>query len=217
MNFSIYQPILVDLKGRKQIAKQVMAVLLERLKDKKLSQLNVLDIGCSSGIISRLLAEQFFKVVGIDIDKSALQIATQSKQLNLEFIYMDATKINFKSSQFDVVICHQVYCCVKDPQRLFSQIFRVLKPGGVCLLAAANKYQFTKEPAGVKRVSFWQLKKLCHQFIIYTYTPKILHDPRRFNFKKLTPFHKWLNLIPESIWKALECFSPSFIWILEKP
>lgn len=38
-----------------------------------LEELTVLDVGCSTGIISHYLSDKFEKVTGIDIDNSAIE------------------------------------------------------------------------------------------------------------------------------------------------
>lgn len=232
-------------KSRLQKGSQILTVLRLNLRGCKLKGLKVLDLGCSSGIITSYLARYFGQVTGIDNDAFAISLAKKNfKQKNLKFFKMDATKFSFPNNSFDLVICHQLYSDVKSPEKLFDHIYRVLKPGRICFLAAANKFQlwdnryhlpfFTFLPESFSKLilkvlkkeksfmlgsyrSYWQLEALCYQFKVTKITPQILKNPKMFRFTKLYPFEAVFKLIPNPLWKALEPFSPNFIWLLKKP
>ena len=50
----------------------------------------------------------------------------------------------FGDESFDIVICSHVYEHVPDPERMFDQIHRVLKPGGVCYFSAGNRLMWNE-------------------------------------------------------------------------
>ena len=76
-----YSVQMYDLKMRQQKAKKIIAVL-EEYYDQKLDNLSLLDIGCSTGMISAELSKRFATVVGIDIDSQAIEYAKSNFQNN---------------------------------------------------------------------------------------------------------------------------------------
>ena len=97
----------------------------------------VLDIGCSQGVASVLLAERGEKVVGVDNEMPAIEFAERVRekldpeaQARLEFVEADAERLPFEPKSFDHAICSEVLEHVDDPERVVEEIFRVLRPGG---------------------------------------------------------------------------------------
>lgn len=128
-----------DVAARERKARTVVAVLEDYL-DRSLKELSLLDIGGSTGIIDNYLSNYFGRVVGIDIDESAIKHAKETYQKkNLEFLVGDAINLQFSNESFDVVICSQVYEHVPDAKKMFNEIFRILKPEGVCYFTANNR------------------------------------------------------------------------------
>lgn len=106
----------------------------------------VLDLGCGTGrdvyLASYLAGEDGF-VIGIDMTEEQLEIGRkyQDKQRqrfgfsksNVEFrqgYIEDLKKIGIKDNSVDVVISNCVINLSPDKRKVFSEIFRVLKPGG---------------------------------------------------------------------------------------
>lgn len=243
-SYSQFNPKILDRGDRQKIAQQILTTLTVYLGIRINKRLKILDVGCSSGAITNYLASYFTEVVGIDIDLAALDEARRKcLKANVRFLAMDATEMKFASRSFDILICNQVYCALVNPEVLFSEMFRVLKPGGICFFGARNKYtlwdaqyhlpllaffppklasSIVKMTGKAQRYiptyrSYWQLQNLCRLFIIHRYTPRIISQPKTFGFQRLSVFAWLLRLVPLVLWKRLEPVLPNFIWILEKP
>lgn len=241
--YSSFNPKVLDKEGRLTIAKQLKNILNSFPLQKDLKYSKILDIGCSSGIITGYLAKYCSEIYGIDVDKEAVNTARKTiRKKNLYIKTMDILKNNFPNNYFDILICNQVYYCVKDPKKLMNEMYRILKSGGICFFGARNKYalwegqyhlplltflpQFVSilivRLAGKAKVyvnsylSFWELEKLCRKFTVHHYTPKILSNPRKYGFKKFESYAPFLHAVPFSIWERIEPLLPNFIWILEK-
>lgn len=93
-NFSELNPdATYNRRGREQKAKTMVSVLQDFL-DPDLKSLTLIDVGSSTGIIANYLAAYFGKVVGIDIDRPAVEFANAThKKDNLVFIQADSLKI----------------------------------------------------------------------------------------------------------------------------
>lgn len=68
---------------------------------------NVLEIGCGTGRVLKILAKKCTKVVGIDKEQIMIDAAKNNckKQDNVEIYKQDAKILSFPSASFDAVIC----------------------------------------------------------------------------------------------------------------
>jgi len=96
----------------------------------------ILDVGCGIGGPARMIAfETGCKVTGIDLTEDFIRTAKLLSELvNLdeltEFICADATKLPFNDESFDIVWTQHAQMNIKEKEKLYSEIFRVLKKGG---------------------------------------------------------------------------------------
>jgi len=96
----------------------------------------VLDVGCGIGGASRFLAATYgVQVTGIDLTPSFIDVARMlSERAGLSdkvaYRVADATKLPFADSRFDYAWTQHVAMNIRDRDGLYSEVFRVLKPGG---------------------------------------------------------------------------------------
>jgi len=242
-NFSEMNPgATYDRRGRERKAKTMVSVLQDYF-DTDLKNLTVLDVGSSTGIIANYLSKHFGKVVGIDIDRPAVEFATANfKRDNLEFIQSDSLKSKLKKSYFDAVICAHVYEHVPDASAMMEEIHSLLKPGGVCYFAAGNRLNIM-EPhyqlpllsviprplahiyfrwAGKgqfyyeKHLSYWGLKSLVRRFERVDFTRLMIENPQRFSAEYLLKPAALKTRLARWVVKYAYWLVPSYIWLLKK-
>lgn len=115
------------------------AVSKELAESIDLNNKSVLDIGCGLGGPCRLLAETYnCTTSGIDLSNEYIRTAEKlSRLVKLEsktsFVQGDATSLPFDDESFDVVWTQHVQMNVPDKQKFYSEVNRVLKPGGFFL------------------------------------------------------------------------------------
>jgi len=97
----------------------------------------VLDVGCGVGWSSTLMLQCGFAsmVVGVDIGTTFVDMPTNP---NLGFVSADALFLPFPSQSFDVVAFYQFLEHVPDPGQALDEMLRVLKPGGMLVVAGPN-------------------------------------------------------------------------------
>ena len=125
------------------LTRDLIAQRLETIRHLNLSTgERVLDIGCGPGFLCESMAEIVGRqgaVVGIDISADLISRCNGRKASQwLSYAVSDATKINQEDASFDVTVCVQVAEYVPDVDRVLSEAFRVLKPGGRTVFVATD-------------------------------------------------------------------------------
>lgn len=99
---------------------------------------SLLDIGCGAGGVTlHLLAEHALgDVTGFDVELPVIQAARSRATAagadgRAAFVQAPPGTLPFEDNSFDVVFSKDALLHVPDKDALFSEIFRVLKPGGV--------------------------------------------------------------------------------------
>ena len=125
-----------NLAGVDEFHVRGAAVSKELATSINLNNQTVLDVGCGLGGPCRMLADVHnCKTTGIDLSKEYIRTATLlSKLVGLDnkttFIQGDATELPFKDNSFSVVWTQHVQMNIPNKEKLYSEINRVLKPGG---------------------------------------------------------------------------------------
>ncbi len=126
----VYESILVDF-----IFQPFAQDIVGRIANKKV--FHVLELAGGTGRVTQLLAETFTEatqIIASDISEAMLTIGEQQVSApNVAWQQIDIADIPFCDNHFDVVICQFGVMFLQDKIRGFSEIRRVLQPGGQLL------------------------------------------------------------------------------------
>jgi arsenite methyltransferase len=121
----------------------------------------VLDVGSGAGTDSLVAAQMVGPeghVTGIDMTPEMLAKArTGARELgaeNVEFLEGEAEELPFPDASFDVVISNGVIDLVPDKNAVFSEIHRVLRPGGRIQIADVTIQNPVGEE-GKRKIDLW--------------------------------------------------------------
>jgi SAM-dependent methyltransferase len=227
-------------ENRDRKARNIIACL-ELLTDLDLSQCDCVDIGCGSGGISFHLAPAFRSVCGVDPEPWQRWEDFKARASNLGFMEATVDTLDIEDNSVDVVICNQVYEHVPDPQALIAQIFRILRPGGICYFAGPNLL-YPIEPhvfwpfihwiprrwalaildrfapdkvLDAYSTTYWTLRRWFREFQTVDAVPQLIkHQATLADASFLLRIFRF---IPISMLRLLAFLSPGFVFLLTKP
>lgn len=114
----------------------------------------VLDAGCGCGLdayVSSLLVGHDGRVSGVDLTSEMLArpraASANFRMQTLEFREASLESLPYRDATFDLIVSNGVLNLIPDKQAAFSELARVLKPGGA--LAAADLLVMEEIPAEV--------------------------------------------------------------------
>jgi MPBQ/MSBQ methyltransferase len=122
--------------------------------DKLSPNTTVLDVGCGIGGSSRILAKEYgFAVTGITISPGQVKRAQAltPEDVSAQFKVDDAMALSFPDASFDVVWSIEAGPHMPDKAVFARELMRVLKPGGVLVVADWNQRDDRQIP-----LNFWE-------------------------------------------------------------
>lgn len=100
-------------------------------------RINFLDVGCGSGASVKAASDAGWQATGVDIDPQL--IAAGKRQFDVDLRCTPLLQAGFADEQFHFVRLRDVIEHLPDPFDVLQEIKRILKPGGVLLLATPNQ------------------------------------------------------------------------------
>jgi SAM-dependent methyltransferase len=128
--------------------------VLASYKMQKMRPLRGLDLGCGDGENLQWLSGYVNELYGSDYNLLRLHRAAGKNAAKLIFM-ADVTDYPVSDDSFDVIFLNHVLEHIRNDERALSEVFRVLKPGGLMLLGVPNEGAF-----------FWRLA--------YRFQPEVL-------------------------------------------
>ena len=110
--------------------------------DKLPAGTTVLDVGCGIGGSSRMLAREYgCAVTGVTLSPQQVRRAQEltSPEVNARFQVDDALALSFPDASFDVVWSVEAGPHMPDKAQFARELMRVLKPGGILVVADWNQ------------------------------------------------------------------------------
>ena len=133
------------MKSQKNIYDYMYSHIREKVKCK-----DVLELATGPGLIAKNVADVTHRMVATDFSPDMIKQANKGDNpANLTFEIADASNLQYSDDSFDVVIIANCLHIVPNPEKVLSEIDRVMKANG--LLIAPNFIE-----RKVASPNFWQ-------------------------------------------------------------
>lgn len=121
-----------------------------------------LDVGCGEGFGTYFLSQKARKIIGIDNSRESIEMAKKNyNKENIEFMTMNAEKLEFPDETFESVISMGVIEHIKDYESYLREMKRVLKKGGTGVLSFLKRiYKVPLEPYHFREFYLWEIQDL---------------------------------------------------------
>jgi ubiquinone/menaquinone biosynthesis C-methylase UbiE len=135
---------IIDVLELRAADPQQRAMLETYLTDAAIPpEAHVLEVGCGTGAVTRVLATWPGVVEAIGVDPSPVLVAKArelgAKLGSLAFEVADGRSLPLASNTFNLVVCHTTLCHIPGPEVVLNEAARVLRPGG-CLAVFEGDY-----------------------------------------------------------------------------
>lgn len=148
--------------GAARVQRELGARLLEHLDPVRLEPERVLDLGTGTGEFAKALSKRYrrSRVLALDLSENMLQVA-RSKRWPLwsrrNFVCADAEQLPLASACVDLIVSNASLQCCNPPDRVFAELLRLLKPGGLFMFST-----FGPDTLSELRQSFARVDDLPH-------------------------------------------------------
>jgi len=193
---------------RSSKAKQIEAIVRHGM-GAPVEDLDLLDIGCGNGEISRHFAKRN-RVSSVDVVDQRNEVDPA-----IAFALVADEVLPYADSSFDLVLSHHVIEHVDDQQRHLAEIRRVLRPGGWGYLATPNRSSPIMEGhVGNDQVLRWPEMVPMLEGAGYDVTPygwRLVRHPDEFHGEV-----RQGRFLPTPVVKALARWYPSHVFMMHR-
>ena len=169
--------------------------ILKMINQKKIKNLEILDLGCGGGLTCEPLARLQAKVTGIDFVKQNIEVAKKHamiSKLKINYIHDDIDSLKIKK-KYDIILLLEILEHLENWKSLIPIIKDILKPNGLLVISSINKTSLSKIFA------IFLAEK------ILKWVPKNTHDYDKF----ITP-NELSNILSENYFNILDTTGMNF-------
>lgn len=188
----------------------------------------VLEIGCGMGELMLGLAHRGYNCTGVDVSETRIERLQPHESANLRFEKVEGTHLPFADDHFDAVISMQLFEHLHPDDALghLSEVRRVLKPGGRCLIETPNRLVgpgdvsrfFSDEPQGfhLREYSIGEMVELFTQ-AGFAETSVVLWRNRCLPAWKAKWLERCWGLLPKTMRRKRTLGLHNPLYLAEKP
>jgi SAM-dependent methyltransferase len=138
----------------------------------------LLDVGCALGFMLQEAAAAGWEASGVETSEFAAHYAAEHSGCVVSVGTLENAALACES--FDVVTLMDVVEHVADPHKLISEIYRILRPGGVLLIVTPNFGSLFVQLYGLRAYGVWP-----DQHVVYFQPSTITRLLKNVGFKRI--------------------------------
>lgn len=118
----------------------ILGELRQRFTPAAPKGLRVLDVGCGGGLLCEPMARLGAKIMGLDADPVAIDVAhAHAVGSELKIDYHNGAVENLKAEKFDAILALEIIEHVENPTDFIAALRQRLRPNGLLLLSTLNR------------------------------------------------------------------------------
>lgn len=150
----------------------------------KVAGRHILDAGCGTGYLCRLLAKRGAKVTGVEPASTLFSYAVEREQaepLGIVYVQQDLSQFTVPTPVFDVVIANMVFMDIPEYKTAICNCVRALRPGGQFIFSLLHPcFDEIDSPAFVKGYAakgYVRIDEYLNEFVVAQTWGYNLHRP----------------------------------------
>lgn len=151
-DFEHFAPYLEQLDVHKAYFQKKISEMRTRIPTSSLHP-NFLDIGCAMGVLLQEAKREGMKVTGVDISDDAVAYCNRFK-LNAKAGTVQSLESVLENNSFDIITAFQIIEHERDPLEFMRRVYKLLKKGGLVVLATPNYGGIWRKLMGKRWVGF---------------------------------------------------------------
>lgn len=109
-----------------------LMAFIRQFAELPLKKLDILDLGCGTGLVSLVIAPYARRLVGVDLSANMLEKAqARNRYQRLEKADLLTMMQNETATSYDLIIAADVFVYLGKLDRIFHEAIRLLRPGGL--------------------------------------------------------------------------------------
>lgn len=141
-----------------------MAELLRDLFRGRKNNTLIVDVGCGTGLLSKILVSNGFEVIGVDISLESLRVL-QQRESKICVIQADAILLPIIDDACNSVVSLGAWRHFSDPRRVIEEVVRILKKDGTLIVG-----YFPPAIGGIiqlRQAPWYQMLSRLYKFLIH--------------------------------------------------
>lgn len=131
-----------------------------------------IDVGCSTGYVTSLIAETFnpIKSYGVDVNQQNLEVAKE-RYPDINFSVVDLNNQYLSTNDYDIVTCFETLEHVGNLNIALDHLLKMKKPGGLLLIVVPVEIGFSGILKLIWRTVYYGYSKIFGEFRTTKYLP----------------------------------------------
>ena len=129
--------------------------------------MKIIDLGCGTGELTKILSDKFKESTVLGIDTSAEMLSKPPQQKNLSFLQISIEKEVEKRDQWDLIVANASHQWVENHHQLFPKIFAKLSENGQVAIQMPSQKENKLNQI---------LQELAHQYPFYSFLQRTIRD-----------------------------------------